>query len=211
MFKKGFQLFFISLLLLSGFGSVQAESFKAGTDYVVINTPVKTSHPDKVVVTEIFWYGCPHCYRFEPYIETWKKNLPEGVVFEQFPSVLNPRWIDHARTFFALQMMDELDRAGKPFFEALHVQRKRLNSVDTIAEFLKSQGVDEARFRQLFHSFPVDTLVRKSQNIESKYGHNGVPVVIINGKYRTGPSMAGSSARALQVMDYLVQKELAAK
>lgn len=187
----------------------QAADFKEGVEYTRIDPPVKTSSPDKVVVTEMFWYGCPHCFRFEPYIDKWKQSMPEGVEFELVPSVLNSSWMEHARTFFALQAMGELEKVHKPLFNALHLQNRRLNSVDTLAKFVADLGVDEKKFRELYHSFPVDTQVRKNRKIEKQYGHRGVPAVIINGKYRTSGSMAGSNARMIEVIDYLVAKELA--
>ena len=78
-----------ALMLLPGSALAQS-AFVEGTDYQAISPAVKTSQPDKVVVTEIFWYGCPHCFRFEPYLERWSANLPDGVVFEHVPSSLNP-------------------------------------------------------------------------------------------------------------------------
>ena len=208
MFRKGL---FVVLSVFFMLTSAQAQEFDEGIEYVKINPPVKTSHPDKVVVTEMFWYGCPHCFRFEPYINQWKKNLPEGVVFEQVPSVLNPGWMEHARAFFALQMMGETDKVHEKLFNAIHVKRQRLNNVDALAAFVAKQGVDEKKFREFYHSFMVDSMVRKSRQKERKYGHRGVPAVIINGKYRTSASQAGSNARMIQVIDYLVQQELAAK
>lgn len=207
MLKKGLLLFIPLLFILS---PLQAEDFAEGIEYVKIKTPVKTSDPDKVVVTEMFWYGCPHCYRFEPYIEKWKQSMPEGVAFEQAPSVLNASWMEHARTFFALEAMGATDKVHQKLFTAIHLQNKRLNSIDTIAAFVAEQGVDEKEFRNHYHSFPVDTKVRKSRQIEKKYGHGGVPAVIINGKYRTSGSMAGSNSGMIKVIDFLVKKELAA-
>jgi thiol:disulfide interchange protein DsbA len=208
MFKKRW---FLILPLLFVTFQANAQSFKEGVEYVKIDEPVKTSHPDKVVVTEVFWYGCPHCFRFEPYIEQWKSRMPEGVVFESVPSVLNPSWMEHARAFFALEAMGESEKVHKPLFNAIHLKNQRLNSLDTLAAFVGALGVDEKAFRDHFHSFPVDTQVRKVKQQERKYGHRGVPAVIINGKYRTSGSQAGSNARIIEVIDYLVSKELAAK
>lgn len=188
-----------------------AEEFDEGIEYTVISAPVKTSHPDQVVVTEMFWYGCPHCFRFEPYLQKWLQTMPQGVVFEQMPSVLNPGWMQHARAFFALQAMGETERTHHKIMNAMHLQNMRLNSVDTLAEFVAGLGVDEKQFREHFHSFPVDTMVRKSRQKEKKYGHKGVPAVIINGKYLTSASQAGSNARVIEVINFLVAKELAAK
>ena len=208
MFRKGVFLFFSLLITVS---SSWAQEFDEGIEYVKIDPPVKTSHPDKVVVTEMFWYGCPHCFRFEPYINKWKKNLPEGVIFEQVPSVLNPGWMEHARAFFALKMMGEVDKVHEKLFNAIHVKRMRLNNVDALADFVGKLGVDEKKFREYYHSFMVDSMIRKSRQKERKYGHRGVPSVIINGKYRTSASQAGSNARMIQVINYLVKQELAAR
>lgn len=208
MLKKGL-LLFIPLIFV--FSTLQAEDFAEGIEYERLKSPVSTSDPDKVVVTEMFWYGCPHCYRFEPYIEKWKQTMPEGVSFELVPSVLNASWMEHARTYFALQAMGATDKVHNKFFAAIHLQNKRLNSLDTIAAFVAGLGVDEKEFRDHYHSFPVDTQVRKSRQKEKKYGHGGVPAIIVNGKYRTSGSMAGSNARMIQVIDYLVKKELAEK
>ena len=206
MFRTGI---FTLFALLVAFSSVNAQQFDEGIEYIEIKKPVKTSNKDKVVVTELFWYGCPHCFRFEPYVEKWQETIPDSVVLEQVPSVLNPSWMEHARAFFALQMMGETEKVHKKLFSAIHLKNKRLNSVDQIAAFVKDLGVDEKKFREHYHSFPVDTLVRKSKQKERKYGHRGVPAVVINGKYRTSASQAGSNARMIEVIDYLVKKELA--
>ncbi len=205
MIKK---ILFLVLPLLMAFTTAHAE-FDEGIEYAKLKQPVKTSNPDKVVVTEVFWYGCPHCFRFEPYIERWDAAKPEGVVFEQVPSVLNPRWSEQARAYFALEMMGETEKVHKALFRALHLKNRRINSLETLAAFVAEMGVDEKKFRETYQSFPVDTQLRKSKQKERKYGHTGVPTVIINGKYRTSASMAGSNARMIDVINHLVQKELA--
>jgi len=184
-------------------------AFIEGVDYKLITPAVKTTDPSKVVVTEMFWYGCPHCFRFEPYVEQWSKNLPDGVLFEQVPSTLNPRWSDHARTFYSLKLMGDLEKVHRKIFDGIHIKRQRLDRLDSIASYLGEQGIDEAKFRETFSSFPVDTLLRKNAKKERKYGHNGVPSVIVNGKYLTSASLTGSNERLIQVMNFLVAKELA--
>ena len=206
MLKRWF-IGFCALLLISS-NAVAQQAFVAGTDYQVIPTPVKTSQPDKVVVTEIFWYGCPHCFRFEPYVERWAASLPDGVIFEQVPSSLNPRWTEHARAYYSFKFMNVLDQAHKAFFDAIHLKRQRLTSLDTIAEFVAEQGIDEKVFRETYFSFPVETQIRKNVQKEKRYGHRGVPAVIVNGKYLVSASLAGSNDRMIQIMNYLVGKEL---
>lgn len=190
-------------------GAFAQSAFVAGSDYQLIDPPVDTGQPDKVLVTEVFWYGCPHCFRFEPYVERWSANLPDGVEFEQLPSALNPRWTEHARAFYSFQLMGAHDKLHKAFFDALHVERQRLLSLDTIAEFVAAQGFDEAAFRKHYFSFPVETQIRRNVQREKRYGHRGVPAVIVNGKYLVSATLAGSNERMIQIMNHLVSKELA--
>jgi len=196
-----------ALMFVSGTAVAQS-AFVDGTDFQTISPAVKTSQPDKVVVTEIFWYGCPHCFRFEPYVERWSASLPDGVVFEQVPSSLNPRWTEHARAYYSFKMMDALGQAHKALFDAIHLKRQRLTNLDTIAAFAADQGLDEKLFRETFFSFPVETQIRKNIQKEKRYGHRGVPAVIVNGKYLVSASLAGSNERMIQIMNYLVAQEL---
>ena len=185
------------------------QSYVEGVDYTVISPAVKTAQPNKVVVTEFFWYGCPHCFRLEPYIEYWQTTIPDGVVFEQVPSVLNPSWSIHARAFYALKLMGVQEQVHQKLFNEIHVERKRLNSIDQLADFVADLGLDEKLFRDSYVSFPVDTQIRRNSQSEKRYGHNGVPAIIINGKYLASGSMAGSNDRLIKIIDYLVTSELA--
>ena len=194
-------------LMFSGSAFAQM-AFVEGTDYETISPAVKTSQPDKVVVTEIFWYGCPHCFRFEPYVNRWSADLPDGVVFEQVPSSLNPRWTEHARAYYSFQLMGVLEKTHEAFFDAIHLKRQRLNSLDTIAEFVAERGLDEKAFREHYFSFPVETQIRKNNQKEKRYGHQGVPAVIVNGKYLVTGSLAGSNERMIEIMNFLVAEEL---
>ena len=199
---------FAVLLIISANTAAQM-TFAEGTDYQLITPVVKTSQPDKVVVTEIFWYGCPHCFRFEPYAERWAAGLPDGVVFEQVPSSLNPRWTEHARAYYAFKMMGELEQTHKALFDAIHLKRERIMNLDTLAEFATSLGLDEKLFRDNYFSFPVETQIRKNIQKEKRYGHTGVPAIIVNGKYLVSASLAGSNERMIQIMNFLVTQELA--
>lgn len=187
---------------------VAQQTFIEGIDYQRIDPVVKTSDPGKVVVTEVFWYGCPHCFRFEPIIEKWAASLPEAVLFEQLPSSLNPSWTEHARAFYALKLMGAQEQLHVKFFEAIHLKRRRLTGLDGIAKFVAEQGVDEKVFRKHYASFPVDALVRKNKKIEQRYGIQGVPAVIVNGKYLTNGSMGKSYGRLIEIINFLVAAEL---
>ena len=197
----------LGLSLLSGNAAAQM-AFVEGKDYQAISPPVETSEPDKVVVTEIFWYGCPHCFRFEPYIEHWSSKLPDGVVFEQVPSALNQPWVVHARAFYAFKMMGVLDQVHRDFFDAIHLERQKLFDLDSIAGWVASKGLDEKAFRDDAASFQVETQIRKNALKEKSYGNRGVPAVIVNGKYLVSATLAGSFERMIQIMNFLASREL---
>ena len=196
----------LGLSLVSGNAAAQM-AFVEGTDYQAISPPVETTDPDKVVVTEVFWYGCPHCFRFEPYIGRWSSNLPEGVVFERLPSSLNPPWVVHARAFYAFRMMGVLDQVHSDFFDAIHLQRKPLFDLDSIAAWVAARGLDEKAFRDDFASFAVETEIQRNAMKEKRYGNRGVPAVIVNGKYLVSASYAESFEQMIEIADFLVNKE----
>jgi thiol:disulfide interchange protein DsbA len=206
MLKKW--MFVLIPCLLLATPAVAQQAFIDGVDYQRIDPAVKTSDPGKVVVTEVFWYGCPHCFRFEPVVEKWAETLPESVVFEQMPSALNPRWEEHARAYYAMQLMGVQEQLHGKMFNAIHLKRQRLNNLDSIAKFVAEQGYDDQLFRQHYASFAVDSQIRKNNKIEQRYGHGGVPAVIVNGKYLTGAAMAGSNERLIKIIDFLVAGEL---
>jgi thiol:disulfide interchange protein DsbA len=105
--------------------------------------------------------------------------------------------------------MGQLEQTHRAFFDAIHLKRERLTDLDKIAGFVAERGLDEKAFREYYSSFPVETQIRKNGQREKRYGHNGVPAVIVNGKYMVSASLAGSNQRMIQIMNFLVAEELA--
>jgi protein dithiol oxidoreductase (disulfide-forming) len=186
------------------------DSYDEGIDYQVLQSPVPTDvAPGKVEVVELFWYGCPHCYHFEPILNKWKQNKPEAAAFEQMPATLNPSWVIHARAFYAAQSLDVLDKFSEPLFHALHEQRRRINTEDALVRFAESQGIDGEAFRKAMNSFYTQTKIRQSREKQMRYQASGVPMIVVNGKYKVSGKLAGSYDRMLKIVDYLVAQEAA--
>ena len=151
-----------------------------------------------------------HCYGYGPETSPNIDRLAaEGVVFEQVPSSINPRWTEHARAYYSFQLMGILGEIHTAFFDALHLKRQRLDNIDAIAGFVAERGFDEKVFREYYFSFPVETQLRKNAQNEKRYGISGVPAVIVNGKYLVSGSVAGSNERMIQIINFLVAQELA--
>ena len=81
------------LLMLPFTAVVEAAPFVAGINYKVLSKPQPTVNPDKIEVVEVFWYGCPHCHKFQPYIEKWLKTKPDNVDYIRMPAILRDVWL----------------------------------------------------------------------------------------------------------------------
>ena len=183
-------------------------NFQEGTDYRRLETPVSTSTTkDNVEVVEAFWYGCGHCYRLEPVIEEWLKNKPDNVEFVRLPAVLGSNWEPHARAYYTAEVLGVLDKIHKPLMDAIHLQKRSLSNEEQLAEFFAEHGVDKQAFFKAYNSFEVETRLRRSQQLVRRYRIQGVPAIIVNGKYVTNGTMAGSVPRIFAVVNYLVNKE----
>lgn len=200
------------LLLIFGFSAsaVFARGFDEGIEYTKLAAPQPTQHADKIEVEEFFWYGCPHCYQFEPLLHAWVSKQAKDVEFIRMPAVGNPAWELHARAFYTAELLGVLDKIHQPLFDAFHKFGLRFADEKSLEDFFAEHGVKRADFRDMFHSFAVDARISRARDMGARYGVDSVPTIIINGKYRTSASQAGSHENVLAVMDYLVAKERAA-
>lgn len=184
-----------------------AEEGPSATGYEAITPAQPTQHPDKIEVIEFFWYGCPHCYSFEPSLEAWVKKLPKNVEFIRQPAVFSELWAKHAKAYFVAEALGVVDKVHADFFDAIQNKKESLETEDQLAKFFVAHGVDEKQFRETYSSFLVDSKMRNAPVIAGRYGITGVPAVIINGKYKTNGPLAGSHERMLEVMDKLIKQE----
>jgi thiol:disulfide interchange protein DsbA len=186
-----------------------AEELTGG--YETLDTPQPTQNPDKVEVIEFFWYGCPHCYDFEPILESWVKKLPANVDFIRQPAAFSDLWAKHAKAFYVAQALGVLDQVHADLFDALQNKHQKLETEDQLAAFFTAHGVKEADFHEAYSSFLVDTKVRQAAVTPARYGVTGVPVLIVNGKYKVDGKSAGSHEKMIEVVNQLIKKEAAAK
>ena len=89
------------------------------------------------------------------------------------------------------------------FNDAIHVDRLKLTKDDEIFDWMGKQGVDVAKFKEMYNSFTVSNQVRKATQIQDAYGVEGVPSMGVAGRYYTDGTMAGSMQNVLQVVDQL--------
>lgn len=180
----------------------------AGQDYKVLDTPVKTDVENgKIEVTEVFWYGCPHCYDLEGPINAWAADLPEDVVFERLPATMGDVWVRHAVAFFAAKQLGILDKTHEDFFDAIHQDGKKLIDEDDIAAFYSNYGVSEEEAKKALNSFGVKSQVNQAHAKMRGYQLMGVPALVVDGRYVITPDSAGSLENMPQVASALIEQE----
>ena len=183
----------------------QGQSFKEGADYLTLDKPAPTeAAAGKIEIVEFFWYSCPHCNRFEPQLDEWAKKMPKDVVLRRAPIAFRPDFEPQQRLYFALEGMNKVEDLHKKVFYAIHVEKQALNSLPLIADWVEKQGIDKAKFTEMYNSFPVATKTRKATLLQDAYKVDGVPALGVAGKYYTSGSVAQTMERALVVTDHLV-------
>ena len=195
-------------LAFTGFQASAAE-YQEGKHYQLISPPAPTASSEQVEVVELFWYGCGHCYSFEPVLEAWLKKKPEGVNFKRIPAVFAQNWVPAARAFYAATALGATDKLHRPLFDAIHVDQRKLFDEESLIKFAAEVGIPEDEFRAAYDGMTIDGKVKQAMFATRDYQIDGVPSMIVNGKYRVSASMAGSQKAMLKVVEFLVDKEKA--
>ncbi|MDN3638149.1 thiol:disulfide interchange protein DsbA/DsbL [Simiduia curdlanivorans] len=182
------------------------EKYQAGVHYTVLDAPVRTADASKIEVTEVFWYGCGHCYHFEPLVQPWKKALADDVNFVQSPAMWNGAMELHARAFYVAKALGVSEQMHGPLFEAMNVAGKRLANEAEIQEIFVANGVDADKFTKAFSSFGVTGQVRQADARARSYRITGTPELVVEGKYRISAKEAGGQPQMLEVASFLIEK-----
>ena len=177
-----------------------------GKDYKLVTPPQPTDSTDKIEVREIFWYGCPHCYAFEPYLDKWLETKPADVDFVRTPGIFRESWVPHAKAYYTAKALGVLDKFHPAFFRAIHEEHRRFLNDDDYAAMFAEVGVSKDDFEKTFNSFTVENEVKQAIKRDQAYGIEGVPAMIVAGKYQTSAGLAGSFDRMLKIVDALVDK-----
>ena len=201
-----------ALLGLPGLSLAQARKPEEGKEYKTLDKPVAMDAPaGKIEVIEFFWYSCPHCNAFEPKLVSWIKRQPADVVVRRVPVAFRDSFVPQQRLYYTLEAMGKLDEVHGKVFETIHAQRQATDREDSILAFAEKNGLDKAKFQELYNSFSVSSKARRAVQLQNAYGVEGVPALGIAGKFYTDGSLAGNMDRALQVTDYLVAEARKAK
>ncbi len=188
--------------------------YKEGRHYVrMVPTQPTFGGADKIEVVEFFWYGCDSCDKFEPYINQWEESVPANVRVVRAHASWNRAVERHAQLYYTEQALVRTGAIEDPkafraaVFNEIHRRGNRLVREDQIRSFFGRFGISEDDFDNAWKSFEVDQQLRVAKGMEDRYDVNGVPTIIVNGKYRTGAREAGSYANLIELIDELIERE----
>jgi thiol:disulfide interchange protein DsbA len=196
-------------------GQLPAGKWVAGVHYrPLVPAQPTDAPPGKVEVVEVFWYGCPHCYALDPYIESWRKTKPAYIEFRRVPVTWQPVHQSHARLFYTFEALGKEDAVHNAVFAEMHDKKNYMfmqgDEKETLAAqiaFAKAHGISEADFTNAWNSFTVQTSMQKADELVRRYHVDGVPLLVINGKYVTDVNMAGSQANVMSIVSDLAASE----
>lgn len=181
--------------------------FKEGVHFVQLPRRVTPTVPSsKIEVVEMFWYGCPHCFKLEPHAVVWKTKIPEDIAFRSVPAVLNPSWATHARAYYAAEALGLLKTSHEALFKSIHEQGRRINNEDALARFFERQGADQAEFKAAMRSPAIEAKVKRAEKLGREYGMTGVPSVIVDGQYRVLLDNITGYEELFSIVDFLTEK-----
>lgn len=194
------------LLMALGLSSLAWAGFDEGIEYELLDKAQPAPTDGKVEVIEFFSYACPHCYRFEPYIEKWMETKPDNVEFIHVPAVFNKNWEALASLYYAAEALGVQEKMHPIIFEAMHGEGKKIRSFDDLKIVFEDNGVSEEKLSQALASFSVAAKTRRAKTMTEAYGIKSVPNIVVQGKYRTNGTLAQSHSNVFNVVDFLSEK-----
>lgn len=198
---------FLLSLLFGCLLSAQTWALDEGIDFTILPNPQPTETGDKIEVLEVFMYSCPHCFHLEPTLEKWRETQPANVAFRRMPAVFSTKPDLQAQAFYAAELLGAQEKFTLAMFDAIHVKKQKISDENVVVTIAEGAGIDGAEFRKALNSFDVNMKVNRARNVTKNYGIDGVPAVVVNGKYRTSPSQTGSREGLVKVIDQLIARE----
>ena len=196
---------------------------KNGVEYKTLAAPQPVDTGKKVEIIEFFDYACPHCAAFDESLNAWVKKQGDNIVFKRMHISRAGTDLPQEKMFFTLEAMGVLTpELHSKAFKEIHVNRNPLRRDEQVFEFIAKQGIDKQKFIDTYRGFGVAGRVRKSTAMMDAYNVDAGPMLAVDGKYMTSPTMADAGVNAAkteadlhgevtQVLDVLVAKAKAEK
>jgi len=177
-------------------------------DYLILPTPLGTTHipGSSIKVYEFFSYGCPWCFKFEPFVEKWQATLPADVSFERVPVAFEQGWDVYAKAYYTARDLGVEGKLTPLIFAAIQQQNIDLTDPAKLEQFFVQNGVSQSDFDSTFNFTPgIAAQMMHGDELIKEFGIYEIPTFVIDGKYITSVRMTnGDNARFIQVINYLI-------
>ena len=188
-------------------GSTTGENFREGVHYELVESPTTVRDPSKIEVTEVFWFGCNHCYALEPYIARWKKDMSSDVAFIKSPATWNQMLKKHANIYYTAKALGIEQQFVPAAFNTIQNEGRMLTGNTELEYYFKGFDIDRDKYKAVSTSFGVRNAVDQADKKMKQWQVTGVPSLIVNGKYRVSASRAVRTDQLFDVVDFLIEKE----
>ncbi len=205
--SKFLKLIFTASILFTFVSSLHASDnmdISEGIEYELLEQAQPVEDKNKIQVIEFFSYACPHCYNLEPNVNEWLKKKPENIDFIQVPAIFNKQWEAFASIYYTAEVLGIADKVHPIIFDAIHGPGKKIKSLNDLKTIFTSNGVSSDDFDNTLKSFAVANKIRKAKAMTKKYSIKSVPIVIVQGKYRTDSTLAHGHKNVFKVVDHII-------
>lgn len=199
-------LFAALLALLSAVPAAAQQPVRAEIDYRVIKPQPVAVAPNRIEVIDFFWYGCPHCNNLQPALERWIGRKPADVVVRRIPAILRDSWAPHARIYYTLEALGEVERLHQQVYHGYHVEELHMSKPEVMSAWAVRHGIARERWEQAYNSPEVQRKVEEAAKLTRAYAISGTPSLVVNGRYLTSGNMAESLNAVINILDGLVHK-----
>ena len=208
-------LFFSILFIISGCSndekisadSIGGDQYRAGVHYEIVDNPTSVRDPSRIEVTEVFWFGCNHCYALEPYIARWKKDMPTDVAFIKSPATWNEMLKTHATIYYTAKALGIEQQFVPAAFNTIQNEGRMLTGNTELEYYFRGFDVNKDKYKAVSTSFGVRNAVDQADKKMKQWKVTGVPSLIVNGKYKVSASRAVRTDQLFEVVDFLIEKE----
>ncbi len=185
----------LALACVAGAACAQDIRARQNIEYrLIAPQPVETG--ERIEVIDFFWYGCPYCNELQPALEGWIRRKPADVAVRRVPAILRDSWAPHARIFYTLEELGEVERLHLKVYASYHVERLQMSKPDVMVEWAATNGIDRKRWLEAYSSPAIDAKVRRARELSAAYTVQVTPTLVVDGRYLTsGQHVPGSDIR----------------
>jgi thiol:disulfide interchange protein DsbA len=141
-----------------------------------------------------------------PMLESWRKQLPQDVVFRRVPAVRRDSWAPLARTFYTLEALGEVERLHEEVYKGYHDQELSMSRAEVMADWAQRHGVDHSRWLAVYESDAVTRKVEQARKLTEAYDIQGTPSLVVDGRYLASGGMTDDVKLVVPVAEALVQR-----